>query len=642
MPRIKRTKLSQNINIPKTMFKGYMPTYKEGKLPTEDIKGRTEFYKLEDVSQLENYGGILEDDVVMLDVDDIEQADKLYYILKDLQIKCNIVETNRGKHFYFKNINISKESTNKTTAIGISHADIKLGINNRISPIKINGTFRNWLQIEEDLDVIPRWLHPVRLPIDFNKLGEGDGRNQALFNYILTLQGAGFTKNLIRDTIKIINKYIIKKAIPEKELETILRDEAFLKETFYSDKGKLLYQKLAAYIKEEYNIIKINGKLHIYDKGVYTADITLIERLLLKYIFNSTKTQRQEVLRYLELISEEKSNQLADPQFILCANGILNLETKELTEHTPNVIFQNKIPWNYNPEAYDSTVDKVLNKLSCNDKELRLVLEQIPGYCLFRRNEIGKFIILKGPKASNGKSTYLSVIKNLLGENNVSNLALEELQSKFKTYQLNGKLANVGDDISNRYMEEDAILKKLVTGDTINVEEKGKAPYDFTNYSKLLFSTNEMPKINDTGGGLKRRLLIVPFNAVFSKKDKDFDPFIKYKLKTNSAMEYLFKLAVDALINILVEADFATAKKIENEIKEYEKYNNPLILFLDTHEYLNQTTQKVYLKYNTWCVENGYKPYCSSKFTSEVKNITGCNTKQVRLNGERPYIFCME
>ena len=61
----------------------------------------------------------------------------------------------------------------------------------------------------------------------------GDGRNQKLFNYILTLQANDFTKEEAKECIKIINKYILLDPLDEKELDTILRDDAFQKPVFF-------------------------------------------------------------------------------------------------------------------------------------------------------------------------------------------------------------------------------------------------------------------------------------------------------------------------------------------------------------------------------------------------------------------------
>ncbi|WP_242865019.1 phage/plasmid primase, P4 family, partial [Clostridium botulinum] len=161
---------------------------------------------------------------------------------------------------------------------------------------------------------------------------------------------------------------------------------------------------------------------------------------------------------------------------------------------------------------------------------------------------------------SNGKSTLLEVLNELLGEENIASVSLEELNHRFKTFQLEGKLANIGDDISNKYIEDNSTFKKLVTGEKVNVERKGRDPFDFKNYSKLIFSANELPRINDLSGGLKRRLIFIPFNATFSKKDKDYDPFILDKLTSHEAMEYLLKLALEGLNRVLINHIFTNAK----------------------------------------------------------------------------------
>ena len=113
-------------------------------------------------------------------------------------------------------------------------------------------------------------------------------------------------------------------------------------------------------------------------------------------------------------------------------------------------------------------------------------MEEAIGYCFYRRNELGKAFILTGDK-SNGKSTFLSMVQNLLGEENIASLDLKELGDRFKTAELFGKLANVGDDIGDEFIANAAIFKKLVTGDRVSAERKGQNPFEFNNYSKLLF-----------------------------------------------------------------------------------------------------------------------------------------------------------
>lgn len=615
------------------IFKGFIPT--NGKRPTEEYKNRTEFYSLSDVEKLKSYGAVLDDDVIQIDIDDEEQSNTVLNIITDLDIQTNILQTDRGKHFYFKNTNQEKRKQGYTTALGIK-IDTGLGSQNAVIPIKINGKNRKWIKEVEDLDELPVWLIPLdKRPVDFSEMEEGDGRNQSLFNYILRLQSAGIAKDDIKNIIKIINKYILKEPLTDNEVDVITRDKAFLKESFYI-KNKLQYEKLAKFLITEEHIVKINEQLHIYKDGYYSNNLIDIEKSMLKYIQNSTKTPRGEIIRYLELLCNNK--QISNTKYLVFNNGVFNLETKELLDYSPEYIIKNKIPHNYNSAAYHELLDKTLNKISCNDKKLRATIEEMIGYTLLRRNELGKSFILTG-NGSNGKSTLLDLIMELLGEDNVSSVALKELNDRFKTFQLDGKLANIGDDISNEYIQDNSTFKKLVTGEKVNVERKGRDPYDFKNYSKLIFSANELPRINDLSGGLKRRIVFIPFNAVFSKKDPDYDPFIKDKITTPEAIEYLLKVAIDGLYRILNNNNITISKASEQVWDEYEQINNPVVFFLDEYKIENESVNDVFRRYQMWCVESGLKPLSKIVFGKEVRKQGYNSDKSIRVEGKVTKIY---
>lgn len=620
------------------IYNRYYPLIAGTKKP--NVKEVTEEYSktFDEIQSFDDFGATLNPETVMVDIDDMKQAKRVKKIIEKMNVNCIIIQTSNGMHFHFKNTNIRANKQHYFTPIGIK-TETKYPHQNVVTPIRLNGVDREVLRTAEKLDKLPVWLTPLskKFSTDFSKLEEGDGRNDTLFSYILTLQQQAMTKSEIREVIKVINQFIIKEPVSDKELDVILRDKAFLKESFYL-KGKLQYEKLAVYLIREHHVVKINDTLHIYKEGYYSSQKDEIERVMLQYIVNSTRTPRLETMRYLELKSQEVKSE--SPTLIALANGVLNLENKTLSEFNPIHKIKNKIPVNYNPAAYNETLDKTLNKICCNDEQLRKLIEEMIGYCLFRRNELGKCFILTGD-GSNGKSTLLDVMKELIGKENISSVDLKELNDRFKTFQLEGKLVNIGDDISNEYIPDNSTFKKLVTGETVNVERKGADPFDFNNYSKLIFSANDMPRINDLSDGLKRRIIFIPFNAKFSKKDPDYDPFIIDKLLSQESLEYLLKLALEGLDRILYNRAFTTPKAVEDTWEDYEKRNNPVVGFIDEGKIENETTQDVYLQYQAFCVAGGLKPLSKVTFTREICK-HGYKTKQIRLNGKKPYIFIKE
>lgn len=620
------------------IFERYYPLITGTKKPNvKDVNEETSI-PYEEIIKHSDYGATLKAGTVMVDIDDMDQAKRVKNIIDKLKVNCVIIQTDSGMHFHFANTNIKSNKQHYFTPLGIK-TETKYPHQTVVTPIKLNSKIRKIIYSTDTLDKLPVWLIPLskKFNTDFSKLEEGDGRNDTLFSYILTLQQQAMTKEEIRSVIKVINQFILKEPVSDKELEVILRDKAFLKESFYI-KGKLQYEKLADYLIREHHIVKINDKLHVYKDGYYTCEKNYIEKIMFEYIVNSTKTPRAEVIRYLEIKTNEMGT--SDAKYLVLKNGILDIENNKLTEFTPDLVVQNKIPVNYNPSAYDETLDKTLNKICCNDTKLRMLIEEMIGYCLYRRNELGVCFILTGG-GSNGKSTLLDVLKKLFGKENLSSVDLKELNDRFKTFQLEGKLVNIGDDISNEYIPDNSTFKKLVTGETVNVERKGSDPFDFDNYSKLIFSCNEMPRINDISNGLKRRLIFIPFNAEFLKTDPDFDPFIKYKLLSQSSLEYLLKIGLDGLKRILINNFFTIPKSVENAKLEYEKTNNPVIGFLDEGKVENELTQDVYLQYQTYCISSGLKPLSKVTFTREICK-HGYKTKQIKLDGKRPYMFIKE
>lgn len=498
----------------------------------------------------------------------------------------------------------------------------------------MDGKKRKILRDFDDYDELPFWLNPIKTNIEFFNLDDGDGRNSALFAYILPLQSGGYNINEIKEICHLINDYVFDVPLSEDELEVILRDDAFSKDLFF-EKNKFLFDKFSRYLISTEHIIAINNQLHIYADGIYKNDIKLIEKKMIDKIPMLAKAKRAEVLAYIELLVQNYTKNAET--IIAFKNCLFDVTSNETMDFNPDLVITNMIPWEYDPEAYNELADKTLDKLACNDKQVRSLLEEIIGYCFFRRNELRKAFVLTGEKA-NGKSTFLDLIIEILGDDNVSSLDLGELGDRFKTAELFGKLANIGDDIGDEFISDTSIFKKLVTGDRINVEKKGQDPFDFNNYSKLIFSANEIPRLGRgrDSAALLSRIIIIPFNARFSKSDPDFDPFIKYKLRKPESMKYLVRVGIEGLIRVLKNNGFTTSKRVEQEIKNYEYENNPIKQFFDDYgSPENSTTKTVYNDYKGYCYNNGLNPMSHTQFSRQVKKEFDLIISNVRVDGKQ-------
>lgn len=622
------------------LFRGYVPT--KDKQCLEKFKGRKRLNTLEDVQDLDEYAAILGEETILIDVDDGETSDLLFKIVQDLALKCRVYATTRGKHFYFKNPEgyVEKSWTKQTLALGIE-TDAKVGRNNSYAIMRFKGVDRPMLQDcpEDEIQELPKWLTPVKTNMKFLDMEAGDGRNQSLFNYILTLQSEDFTKEEARETIHLINRYVLSDPLSERELETILRDDAFKKPVFFKG-STFLFDKFATYLKNNNHIVKINGQLHIYKDGIYVPGHAEIESQMIKHIPHLKRANRSEVLAYLEIMIDGEAK-TTNPNVIAFTNGLYNIKDGSFRDFTSDVVITNKIPWPYNPAAYSELLDHTLDRLACNDPEVRALLEEMVGYCLYRRNELGKAFILIGDK-SNGKSTFLHVVKNMLGDSNIASLDLKELGDRFKTAELFGKLANIGDDIGDEFIANASVFKKLVTGDRVNVERKGQDPFEFNNYAKFLFSANNIPRMKDKTGAVQRRLVIVPFDAKFTPNDPDFRPFIKDELCEQDSMEYLIVLGLKALKSVLGKAQFTTSKRVQGQLDEYEQNNNPIIGFIQEvglDGIVNEATNTVYRRYKEYCIANNFQALSAIEFSRQICKRCGFVTDAKYIKGKKTRVF---
>ena len=626
------------------LYKGFVPT--SGKMATMPFKDKTsaELLTLEEAQRYNEYAGILADDTILVDIDTEKETAILLNIVKSLNLKCKVLKSRSGGHFLFK---VDRPMPNRTKVhlgIGIV-ADIKGCGRASYEVLKIDGKERELLYDADDYQLLPKYLYPVKTNMNVLDLAEGEGRNNALFSYILPLQQNDFNIEECRECIRIINEFVLADPLSEQELAMVIRDGAFNKPTFFTSKGSFLFDKFAKYLKNAENIIKINGKLHIYRNGIYESGDEQIEAAMIEHIPNLSRSKRQEVLAYLGLLVSKESG-IADANLIAFKNGVLNIADDTFTDFSPEYVITNKIPHNYNPDAKSELLEGVMRKLACGDENVYSLLYQSIGYCFYRRNELRKSFFLLGEKR-NGKSTFLDMVGTLLGEDNTANLDLCEIGDRFRTAELTGKLANIGDDINDEWVSNTAIFKKVVSGDTVTAERKGKDPFKLRSFAKFFFSANSLPRLGrgKDSSAVLDRLVVIPFDAKFTKDDADYDPFIKYKLRGEDVMEALIAKAVPALREVLIDQEFATCEKVKRNIEEFEKSNNPILEFfeeLDEADYMNEPIKAVYQKYTVFCISNNLQPMSAIEFSKQLKKQFGLKIVQIEQSGKRIRVYMEE
>ena len=384
--------------------------------------------------------------------------------------------------------------------------------------------------------------------------------------------------------------------------------------------------------------------LHRYQGGVYKNDGESFVRDYAKSVLGEvwTATRNQSLVEWLQdpLDSEQVNS---DPDILNVENGLLNLKTHELDPHNPYYLSNVRIPVTYHPDAaweVDSTGKPIINPESGNPKpttagkEIQrfitsiVPLDAIPliyemcGYCLWAQARYDQGFILVGSGA-NGKGTLLNLITEMTGKANISNVPAQDLcESRFKSAELFGKLANVCADIPATPIKDSSQIKMITSGDNISAERKHQHPFEFRPYSTLLFSANEIPRSRDKTHAFYRRWSFIPFPNRFEGKEKDEN--IIARLTAPENLSAFLQLSVEGLKRLWEQGSFSSSPSANAIMDEYRVSNDSVASF--TSEYVTESPgskiprQGLYDEYKEYCEESGYSPVAIRRFNTMLQN----------------------
>lgn len=300
-----------------------------------------------------------------------------------------------------------------------------------------------------------------------------------------------------------------------------------------------------------------------------------------------------------------------DPRICL-GNGVLDLATGDLAEHSPEGRFTRRLPWEWDPDADCPAFDAFLDDVVETAAAKRTVYEVLglaihPGYLK------AGFLTLYGD-GRNGKSTLLEAVERFLGPENVAGRSLQTLASDdHATADLYGKQANICADLPGDKLPDTGMLKQLTGGDAVTANPKYKQPFTFHNEAALIFSANDPPKIDDDSTALARRLLLVNCPNEFTPAEQP-GPDLRPKqdllagLTTPDECAGILRRATEAAQRIRETGQFSQAESAEQVREHYKRVSDPVYAFAteclddDTDEFV--PTDDLYAAYVAWCREN--------------------------------------
>lgn len=213
-------------------------------------------------------------------------------------------------------------------------------------------------------------------------------------------------------------------------------------------------------------------------------------------------------------------------------NGTLDLTTMILNRHNTLDYFRYVLPYGYDSKArcplFQTYLDRVMPDKSAQD-----VLAEYIAWLFVPDLKLEKVLFLYG-EGCNGKSVFIDIVEALVGKDNVSHESISDMCNgeRGANHRSNiiGKLLNTCSDVAPTAFSGD-VFKRMASGEPISAKILYSDVITTTNYPKMIFCLNELPKTSDHSKGYFRRFIIAPFKVQIPKKE--IDPKLAEKVISN-------------------------------------------------------------------------------------------------------------
>ena len=317
--------------------------------------------------------------------------------------------------------------------------------------------------------------------------------------------------------------------------------------------------------------------------------------------------------------------QFDDNDWLLaCGNGVIDLTTGELLPGDPAQMLTLSTGVEYDAYAECPRWLQFLDEIFLGDKDLISFIRRAIGYTLSGSTREQCLFLCYGSGA-NGKSVFLSVLHDILGEyaHNADFATFMEGQTQSGSsatpdvIALKGARLVTASEVKEDRRINEARIKSLTGGDKVTGRPLYGEPLTFVPSFKLWLAVNHRPIIRETGPAIWRRMRLIPFRAYFPPETAD--PDLKETLLAEAPGILAWAVAGCAAWQA---GGLPTPEAVVAETASYKDAQDIIAAFLEAccEEGPGKQVRAgtLYNVYRRWCEENGERPLSSTAFGARM------------------------
>lgn len=313
----------------------------------------------------------------------------------------------------------------------------------------------------------------------------------------------------------------------------------------------------------------------------------------------------------------------ADPWLLGCPNGTVDLRTGDLRPAARADLITKLCGVPFDAEAAAPTWEAFLAEVQ-PDADVRGFLQRLAGYAA--TGVIREHVLpIHWGSGGNGKGVASEALLAALGDyarQIPTDLLLTRNGEAHPTERATlwgCRLAAASELPANRGLAE-ALVKQLTGGDTISARFMGKDFFEFRPTHTLWVSTNNKPVVRESGNGIWRRVMLIPWTVTPPAPDTTLPARIQAELAGVLAWIVRGCLAWQA-------QGLAPPDAVRAATAEYRDESDVLGSFLAERtttepEYAGATARvaagALFKAYQAWCLAGGLRPDSQTAFGREL------------------------
>jgi putative DNA primase/helicase len=311
----------------------------------------------------------------------------------------------------------------------------------------------------------------------------------------------------------------------------------------------------------------------------------------------------------------------ANPWLLNVFNGTLDLRTGQLSPHRVEDLITNLVPVKFDPSACCPLWLSFLDRISAETFPTPF-LQRVSGYALTGSTREQVFFLFYGAGA-NGKSTFLNVLLELLGEYALQTPTQTIMARRDNTIpndvaRLKGSRVVAAIESDDDSCLSEARVKQFTGEDRVAARFLFGEWFEFVPEFKLFLAVNQKPKIRGNDEAIWRTVNLIPLTETIPEPERDKDLGRKLRAELpgilNWALEGCLMWQKEGL-NIPAEIREATA--------EYRAEMDVIADFLEACCLIDCTAEiskaLLYSKYSGFSKTHGEKAISKRSFGTKVR-----------------------